>query len=219
LPKLQVVVVSTRPGRAGLPVGRWAFDAAVAHGGFDVEFVDLDELDLPLLDEPNHPRMANYTQEHTQRWSEKVADADAFVFVTPEYNYAAPPTLVNALDFLHNEWAYKPVGFVSYGGIAGGLRSVQMLKQIVTSLRMMPIPEGVPIPLVFQHLGPEGFTAPPMVAASVGPMIDELLRWTQALSELRNSPPPAPPAPPIPQAPPAGPPLSGPPATGGPVAR
>ena len=196
MPQLQVVIASTRPGRAGLPIGRWAAEAAAEHGGFGVELVDLEEMRLPLLDEPNHPRMRRYTKEHTLRWSEKVSGADAFLFVTPEYNYGPPPALLNAVNFLHDEWAYKPAAFVSYGGVAAGLRSVQALKQVLTTLRMVPIPEGVAIPFVFEHLSPAGLTPPPPVAAAVGPMLDELLRWTNALTELRNSPPPQPPSPP-----------------------
>lgn len=200
MPQLQVVIASTRPGRAGLPIGRWAAEAAAEHGGFDVELVDLEEMRLPLLDEPNHPRMRRYTKEHTLRWSEKVSGADAFLFVTPEYNYGPPPALLNAVNFLHDEWAYKPAAFVSYGGVAAGLRSVQALKQVLTTLRMVPIPEGVAIPFVFEHLSPAGLTPPPPVTAAVGPMLDELLRWTNALTELRNSPPPQAPPPPQPPA-------------------
>ncbi|TVY99808.1 NADPH-dependent oxidoreductase [Trebonia kvetii] len=196
MPQLQVTIASTRPGRAGLPIGRWAAEAAAEHGGFDVELVDLEEMRLPLLDEPNHPRMRKYTKEHTLRWSEKVSTADAFLFVTPEYNYGPPPALLNAVNFLHDEWAYKPAAFVSYGGVAAGLRSVQALKQVLTTLRMVTIPEGVAIPFVFEHLSPAGLNPPPPVAGAVGPMLDELLRWTNALSELRNSPPPQPPPPP-----------------------
>jgi len=102
VPQLQVVIASTRPGRAGLPIGRWAAEAAAEHGGFGVELVDLEEMRLPLLDEPNHPRMRRYTKEHTLRWSEKVSGADAFLFVTPEYNYGPPPALLNAVNFLHD---------------------------------------------------------------------------------------------------------------------
>ena len=196
MPQLQVVIASTRPGRVGLPIGRWAAEAAAEHGGFDVELVDLEEMRLPLHDEPHHPRMRRYTKDHTLRWSEKVSAADAFVFVTPEYNYGPPPALLNAIDFLHDEWAYKPVAFVSYGGVAAGLRSVQALKQVVTTLRMVPIPEGVAIPFVFEHLSPTGLKPPPPVPAAVGPMLDELLRWTNALRDLRNGPPPPPPPPP-----------------------
>jgi NAD(P)H-dependent FMN reductase len=113
-----------------LPIGQWVRDRAVAHGGFEVELVDLAEINLPFLDEPGHPRLGQYTKPHTKDWSARVDAADAFVFVTPEYNYGMPGSLKNAIDYLHREWAYKPVGFVSYGGIAAGTRAVQMTKLV-----------------------------------------------------------------------------------------
>src|SRR5580704_17667155 len=123
--KLHVVIVSTRPGRAGLPVGRWFVGRAKEHGGFEIMFVDLKEVNLPLLDEPKHPRLRQYEHEHTKAWSAIVDGADAFVFVIPEYNFSVPAPFVNAVDYLSAEWAYKPASFVSYGGMSGGTRSVQ----------------------------------------------------------------------------------------------
>lgn len=113
--------------------------------------------------------------------------ADAFVFVTPEYNYSTPPSLVNALDFVVWEWAYKPVGFVSYGGVSGGTRGVQMTKLITTSLRMMPIPEAVNIPFFTQHIEQEtgAFKPPETQAKAAATMLDELLRWAEALKPMR----------------------------------
>jgi NAD(P)H-dependent FMN reductase len=186
MPKLQIIIASTRPGRVGLPVGRW-FDArAREHGAFDVELVDLLELDLPFMDEPNHPRLAQYNQRHTKEWSAKVHAADAFVFVTPEYNYGFTAPLKNAIDFLHAEWQYKPVGFLSYGGVAGGTRAVQMLKQIVTTLKMTPVFEAVTVPFVAQFIDDEGdFVPNEMIEQSVKPMLDELLRVSEALVALR----------------------------------
>lgn len=200
MPRLQVIIASTRPGRVGLPIGHWAAAEAARHGGFDVELVDLAEVGLPLLDEPDHPRMGQYVHEHTKQWSAKVSAADAFIFVTPEYNYGPAPALLNAIDYLYAEWAYKPVGFVSYGGVAAGLRAVQVTKQVITTLRMMPVPDGVAIPMVFQHLGPDGFTPPQPVAGAMAPMVDELLRVAEAFTELRKAPLPAPPPPPAPGA-------------------
>ncbi|MDH6219556.1 NADPH-dependent FMN reductase [Streptomyces pseudovenezuelae] len=201
MPKLHVVVGSTRPGRLGLPIGQWAAQAAKEHAGFDVELADLAELGLPLLDEPGHPRAGLYAHEHTRRWSATVDEADAFVFVTPEYNSGPPAALLNALSFLYGEWLYKPVGFVSYGGVAAGLRSVQVLKQVATALKMMPIPESVAIPFVFKHMGEGGFRTDAPLEAAATMMLDELLRWTEALRPLRLNPPPAPAAPPAPGAP------------------
>jgi len=192
MPVLHVVVASTRPGRKGPAVADWFHRLALEHGGFDVRLVDLAEVDLPLLDEAAHPRLRQYTHEHTKRWSVLVDSADAFVFVTPEYNFSAPAPLVNALDYLFHEWAYKPVGFVSYGGQSGGIRSVQMAKLIVTALKMMPIPEAVAIPFFTKLFDESGAFQPsdPLVRAGRG-MLDELLRWATALAPLRAAAGPA----------------------------
>ena len=145
-PTLQIVIASTRPGRVGLPVGQWFYERAAEHGGFDVELVDLAEINLPFLDEPKHPRLGDYAHQHTRDWSAKVYAADAFVFVTPEYNHGYTAPLKNAIDFLWAEWQHKPVGFVSYGGVAAGTRSVQQLKQVVAVLKMVPTVANIAIP-------------------------------------------------------------------------
>ena len=188
MPVLQVVTVATRQNRAGPAVAEWFLQRARLHGKFTVDAVDLAVVNLPMFDEPRHPRFGQYEHEHTKRWSAIVARADAFVFVTPEYNYGAPPSIVNAIDYLNKEWAYKPLGFVSYGGVSGGTRSVQMIKQLVTSLRMMPIPEAVSIPFFTQYIDKEsGAFAPEETQATAAmAMLDELLRWTDALSALRK---------------------------------
>lgn len=186
--KLQVIIASTREGRRGPYVADWFLEHARRHGGFEIEKVDLAGIALPLVDEPNHPRLRNYQFEHTRAWSAIVERADAYVFVTPEYNYSAPPSLINALDFLFHEWAYKPVGFVSYGGVSAGLRSVQMTKQTVTALRMMPLPEAVSIPFFQQHINEEAGTFDPgeVQAKAADVMLNELLRWAEALKPLRG---------------------------------
>ena len=186
MPQLHVVTVSTRPGREGPKVAAWFLERARAHAGFDVRPVDLAEVNLPLFDEPEHPRFRKYHHEHTKRWSARVARADAFVFVTPEYNYSAPPSLVNALDYLAHEWAYKPVGFVSYGGVSGGTRSVQMTKLLVTALKMMPMAEAVTLPFFTRMFAADGTFAPDEVQTKAAEtMLNELRRWTTALQTLR----------------------------------
>lgn len=187
MPHLAIVIASTRPDRIGLPVGQWFFERARRHGKFEVELLDLKEQNLPLVDEPRHPRLGQYEHAHTRAWSARVAAADAFVFVTPEYNYGAAPSLINALDYLFLEWHYKPVGFVSYGGVSGGMRSVQMTKMVVTSLRMMPIPEAVSIPMVTQHLDENrAFKGGDSFDKAGAAMLDELARWAGALKGLRS---------------------------------
>src|SRR4051794_17518547 len=101
--KLNVIITSTRPGRAGLPIGTWIAEFARKHARFDVTVTDLKELALPLLDEPKHPRLGEYQNAHTKAWSEQVQRSDAFILVTPEYNHSAPPALLNALDYLYKE--------------------------------------------------------------------------------------------------------------------
>ena len=186
MPELHVLLCSTRPGRAGEPIAHWFVERARAHGGFGVELVDLKALALPPLDEPRHPRLAQYEHEHTKRWSAQVARADAFVMVTPEYNFSSPPALLNAFDYLLHEWAYKPAGFVSYGGVSGGTRSAQMTKQTMTALKMVPLVEAVHIPF-FQKLIVDGeFRGDATQEKAVSTMLDELLRWESALRVLRG---------------------------------
>jgi NAD(P)H-dependent FMN reductase len=186
-PVLQVVVGSTRPGRKGLAVARWVQQLAEAHGGFDVELVDLAEVGLPVFDEPDHPRLQRYTHQHTKDWSAVVSRADAFVFVTPEYNHSFPAALKNALDYLHVEWADKAAALVSYGGVSAGLRAATALKPVLTSLRMVPVVEAATIPFFQQFLTEDGeFVPNDQLAAGGKAMLDELLRLTTALRPLRT---------------------------------
>ncbi len=185
-PTLQIIIASTRPGRVGPAVADWFAAVAVEHGAFDVEVVDLAEVNLPMLDEPRHPRLGDYEHQHTKDWSATISRGDAFVFVLPEYNYSYNAALKNAIDYLHNEWHHKPVGFVSYGGIAAGTRAVQALKQVVTTLRMVPVFESVNIPFVTQFLnGDKVFVPNEVLGAAAVAMLDELARWTAVLSGMR----------------------------------
>ena len=152
MPRLLVIIASTRPGRVGLPVATWFSERVTAHGGFELEVVDLAEFELPFLNKAKHPRLGEYSHDHTRAWSEIVARADAVVMVTAEYNFGYPAPLKNAIDYLHAEWRYKPIGFVSYGGVAAGTRAVQQLKQVVTALSMTPSGPSVNIPFVSQFV-------------------------------------------------------------------
>jgi NAD(P)H-dependent FMN reductase len=186
MPKLLIIIASTRPGRVGVPVANWFSDHAAEHGAFELQLADLAEVDLPLLDEPNHPRLREYTQKHTQEWSAIVDSADAVVIVTAEYNYGYPAALKNAIDYLHHEWRRKPVGFVSYGGVAAGTRSVQQLKQVVTALALVPTVASVNIPFVTQFLDDNREIQPnPIMTQAATDMLDELLTLEQVLGPLR----------------------------------
>ena len=143
--RLMIIVGSIRPGRVGLPIATWAKSRAEANGEIEVDLVDLAELALPFMDEPNHPRMQKYTKPHTIAWSERVAAADAFLLVTPEYNHSFSPALKNALDFLNTEWWRKPVGFVSYGGVSAGTRGVVALTTTTSGFGMVKVGANVEI--------------------------------------------------------------------------
>ena len=187
--RLMVVIASTRPGRVGLPVGEWVMERAEAHDGFDVDLADLAELGLPFMDEPNHPRLKHYTQPHTWAWSERVDAADAFVFVFPEYNHGLNAPLKNALDFLYQEWAHKPAGLVTYGGIAAGSRAAEMLRLSLLGLRVVPLFDSVYIPFVSQALDDGRFLANESVERAATAMFDELVRYAHALRVLREPAP------------------------------
>ena len=184
---LLVVVASTRPGRIGLPVSQWFVEAAKEHGGFQVTVADLAEENLPFLDEPHHPRLRNYLHDHTKRWSEKVAAADAIVFVIPEYNYAIGASLKNALDYLHHEWNYKPASVVSYGGVAAGTRSAMALHDVAYALKIFLVPESVNIPFVRNFLGDDGQIHPnEVMTGAAKAVLDELQKVAPVLKPLRQ---------------------------------
>ncbi|MES1212598.1 MAG: NAD(P)H-dependent oxidoreductase, partial [Leifsonia sp.] len=150
--RLMIIVGSVRPGRIGLPIANWAREHAEANGGFEIDFVDLAELGLPFMDEPKHPRLHEYTQPHTIAWSERVAAADAFLLVTPEYNNSYSPALKNALDYLNTEWWRKPLGFVSYGGVSAGTRGVVALTTVTSGLGLVKIGANVELNFAGQHI-------------------------------------------------------------------
>jgi NAD(P)H-dependent FMN reductase len=105
----------------------------------------------------------------------------------PEYNFFAPPSMVNALDYLSNEWSYKPAGLVGYGGVSGGLRAVQAVKPLITSMRMMPLPESVAMPMVHSLVGEDGeLKSNDLIDASAKTMLGELAKWAGALKPLRG---------------------------------
>ena len=184
-PLLQVIIGSTRPGRVGKPVGDWIAAEAHGHGGFDVEVVDLAEVNLPLFDEPHHPRFGTYEHQHTKDWSATVSRADAFLFVIPEYNYGFNAATKNALDYLHKEWQYKPVGLVTYGGVAAGTRAAQLLKPVLGALKLVTVNEAVNIPFVANYVENGEFAATEPLVASAKLMLDEVARLIPVLRVLR----------------------------------
>lgn len=188
-PVLQVIIGATRPGRLGPTIARWFTDIAESHGGFDVELVDLAEVGLPLLDEPENPaRGGAYHHDHSKAWSATVQRADSFVFVVPEYNNGYNAATKNAIDYLYHEWRDKAVAIVSYGGNVGaGTRAAQALKQVFLAVKAMPVHEAVNIPFVYTMLDEHGqFRGTEVLARAASTMLDELARRDLAGRILRG---------------------------------
>ena len=185
--KLNVIPVSPRPRRIGPAIAKWFVDYASNEFDhvYDVTNIDLLDFNLPVFNEPKHPRYGEYENEETKVWSKSVDAADAYVFVTPEYNYGPPPSFVNALTYLASEWHYKPAAFVSYGGVSGGLRGVQMEKLLLTTFRVVPIFEAVPIPMVSEHINDGVFLPKEIHIESAKILLPELARWANALKVMR----------------------------------
>lgn len=184
--KLKVIIASTRPSRIGPSIADWVHTAAVAHDAFDVELLDLAAFELPLLDESSHPAKQDYEHAHTKRWSAAIDDGDAYVFVTPEYDFFAPASIVNAVQVLAKEWAYKPAGVVCYGGVSGGLRSAQELRQLLGNKNMVALSKTVPLPFVFGHLEDGVLNANEPMNDGLAGMLDELAKWGGALKPMRG---------------------------------
>jgi NAD(P)H-dependent FMN reductase len=186
-PKLLIVFASTRPGRNGEPVATWFTEQARAHGGFDVTYVDLADLALPLFDETEHPRLGRYANGHTLRWQAVVEPADAVVFVTPEYNWSFPASLKNALDYLSAEWRNKPVGFVSYGGVSAGTRAVTAIRPVTEAVGMHAVNSAVNVPFFTSFIEDGRFAPNDMLLGSAKTMLDDLAVLAKALAPLRGA--------------------------------
>lgn len=187
-PVLMVIVASVRDGRKGRAVADWFVGEAEKHGGFDVQVADLKEIDLPLMTEPNHPRMKQYTQESTWEWSRMVESADAYAFVMPEYNHSLVAPLANAIDYLSQEWQHKPAAIVSYGGLSGGQRAAQELRTRLTALSVVSMPAQVALPFFAQHINDDDvFEGYELANTAAKDVLDALTKWHPALKTLRQS--------------------------------
>lgn len=185
--KIQVILGSTREGRFGDKPAKWIFEELKKQEGIEAEFIDLRDWPLPFFDEPISPsyNKGNYKNPLAKKWAEKVGQADGYIMVTPEYNHGYSAVLKNALDYVYYEWNKKPVAFVSYGGISGGTRAVQQLRQVAIELQMVPIRAGVHLTLYWENLDEKGNikTAPTENAKA---LFEELMWWAKALKTARN---------------------------------
>lgn len=183
---LGLVIGTTRPGRLAEPISRWLLTHLEADDRFEVTVLDLAEINLPLMDEPNHPRMQSYQHEHTKAWSRQVAAQDAFIFLTGEYNHSIPAPLKNAIDYLAVEWGNKPVAIATYGGISAGIRAAEHLLNVVVALGMKPTPNSVMIPFHFQRIDADGFHATEIEDQSVKAALNDIASWDRTLRPLRG---------------------------------
>jgi len=181
---IQVILGSTRQGRSGEKVARWFMGHAEQRPELTVELVDLADWPLPFISTPVPPAMSESEDPQTAAWAAKVAAADGYVIVTPEYNHGYPAVLKNALDHVFAEWGDKPVGFVGYGGPAGGVRAVEQLRQVVVELRMVPLRHQVTIPKVYAAFDADGEPREDR-SGEADALLDELAWWTGVLRQAR----------------------------------
>lgn len=184
---LKIIVTSTRPGRKGIIFGNWLTAEASKNPDFNVELLDLAEINLPLMNEANHPIMQKYEHQHTKDWSAKIAEADAFIFVTPEYNYSFTAAFKNAIDYLHTEWKHKSAGIFSYGGISAGTRAQQQVRLVLASLNMTVVSEAVTIPMYTQLLDEENnFIPTEQIEKTAASMLNSVSKWGKVLKQTRE---------------------------------
>jgi NAD(P)H-dependent FMN reductase len=184
--RLVVIIASTREGRFGPTVANWFVEQARGHSDLDLEMLDLAEADLP-------DRLTGYgtpTPDAVAAVTPRLAAADAFVVVTPEYNHSFPAPLKQVLDAFSIEWQAKPAAFVSYGGISGGLRAVEQLRQVFAELHVVTIRDTVSLHGVWSHVGPDGRLIEDAARAGAArAMLQRLVWWARALRTARLATP------------------------------
>jgi NAD(P)H-dependent FMN reductase len=186
--KILVIVGTTRNGRKGRLVADWYLrEARKLNLSVDLELLDIADEKLELFNEPVSPMTHQYSpvQEHL---AGKIGDADGFVFVTGEYNHSVPASLKNFIDYLHAEWAYKPVAYVGYGS-NGGVRSIEHLIQIMTELKGVSVATGgtnVTINAIWEALDDDGYPKPGYQFGSIETQLTELLKYAETLKPLRS---------------------------------
>jgi len=189
---IAVIVGSTRDDRIGGRVGEWFVQQVDAHGGFVVDVIDLAVLegDLPQHLPAGHPARGEYP-EQVRALAGRIAAADGIVLVTPEYNHGYPGSLKDAIDLVNAEWRAKPVAYVSYGGLSGGMRAVEQLRQVMVELHTVSIRDAVAIQFAGRSFrkgtapdDPEG-----LIADGVRALLRRLDWWARALARARAETP------------------------------
>ncbi|MFG2222279.1 NADPH-dependent FMN reductase [Streptomyces sp. NPDC048644] len=181
-----VLVGSTREGRFAPTVTQWLTRQLARRDDMTTDVIDLAETDLPtVLPAFGQPPAAG-TEEALARISPRLAAADAFVFLTPEYNHSFPAPLKNAIDWHNTQWHAKPVGFVSYGGLSGGLRAVEQLRVVMAELNATTIRNTVSFHNAWTRFSEDGAVDDPQVDAAATALLDQLAWWAHALRDARS---------------------------------
>lgn len=183
MPKIAIVLGSTRPGRHGEAVAHWVLSQAEKRTDAEFELVDVADADLPLLDEPLPAGSGQYSKDHTKAWSERIKPFDGYVFVTGEYNHGVPGTFKNAFDFLFHEWSHKSVGFVSYGA-DGGVRAVEQWRTIVANAHLQAVRAQVSLSL-FSDFGEDGFLPLDRRAGELDAVLEQVVFMAGTLEPAR----------------------------------
>jgi NAD(P)H-dependent FMN reductase len=183
--KIGIIIGSTRPNRVGESVARWVHEIAARRNDAEFELVDIQEYNLPLLDEPIPPSQGKYSKEHTKKWAAKIASFDGYVFVTPEYNHGICGALKNAIDFLFAEWNNKAAGFVGYGS-AGGVRAVESLRLVMAEIQIADVRNQVALSLRTDFENYTVFKPAAYHEKAVTAMLDQTIAWAGALKTLRS---------------------------------
>ncbi|WP_394432754.1 NADPH-dependent FMN reductase [Streptomyces sp. SGAir0957] len=186
--RVAIVIGSTRDGRLAPTVGAWFTQQARTHApDTDFDVIDLTEQLLP----DTHPAWGHTPTPEQAALAARVDAADAYVIVTPEYNHSFPAQLKHFIDLHRAEWQAKPVGFVSYGGVGGGLRAVEQLRLVFAELHATTIRDGVS----FHRVTPDHFAengpahAPQGAGEAAKLMLDQLNWWAEALRTARATRP------------------------------
>ncbi len=185
--RIGLVLASTRQGRRGERFFNWIHDIARERAGVAIEPLDLRDYPLPGYEHEKMPAMLekDYADPIMRKWAEHIHALDGYIVVTPEYNHGYPGQLKNALDHVHTGWWYKPIGFVSYGGVAGGSRAVEQLRAVAIELRMVPVRGEVNFSLIGLQANEAGQPTDPAYAKRAGAMLDQLLWWARAAKQAR----------------------------------
>ena len=183
--KIAIILGSTRPSRNGEAVARWVHRLAVRRTEAEFELIDLQEVNLPFLDEPTPPSLGRYSKPHTKAWAARIAAFDAFVFVTAEYNHGIPAALKNAIDFIYAEWNNKAAGFVGYGS-AGGVRSVEHLRLVMAELQVATVRQQVQLSLFTDFENMSAFKPAAVQEKTLNTLLDQLIAWGEAMKALRE---------------------------------